>query len=57
MYVLVIGGYGNSKTLIRKKIDNFLIQEIETPNIASDQRPLKVFIEIAKGMTCYYDKQ
>lgn len=54
-YVLICGGtvFGsvdNTKTTVRKRIDNYQLELVDTPNILSELRPLKALIEISKRM-------
>lgn len=46
---LVLGGYGNTKTVIRKRIQKYPLKELQFSEVISELRPLKVLIEIAKS--------
>lgn len=45
---IAFGSVENTKTRIRKRIDNYQLDLIDTPNILSELRPLKLLIEISK---------
>lgn len=57
----VLGGWGNSRVLIRKRIQNYSLKDIAISPVISDLRPLKVVIEIANGkfefLFCSNDKE
>lgn len=46
---LVFGGYGNTRLMIRKRVQNYLIKEVTLASVVSELRPLKVLIEVSKG--------
>lgn len=46
---VVFGGYGNTRLMIRKRVQNYLIKEITLASVVSELRPLKVLIEVSKG--------
>lgn len=46
---IVFGGYGNTKMVIRKRIQNYPMKEIELSSVISELRPMKVLIEVGKG--------
>lgn len=46
---LVFGGYGNTKLMIRKRVQNYPIKEIVLSSVVSELRPLKVVLEVSKG--------
>lgn len=48
-FLLVFGGYGNTRLMIRKRVQNYLIKEITLASVVSELRPLKVLIEVSKG--------
>lgn len=45
-----LGSHENTKTRIRKRIDNYQVELVDTPNILSELRPLKALIEISKRL-------
>lgn len=48
-FSLVLGGWGNSRAVIRKRIKNYPIKELEKSPVIDTLRPLKAVIEISKG--------
>lgn len=51
----MFGGYGNTRTVIRKRIQNYPLKEIHSSEVISESRPLKISIEIAKGKFIFID--
>lgn len=47
LWLIVIGGWGNTRTLIRK--NNQVLAKVKEYNILSDTRPVKVILEITKA--------
>lgn len=45
----MFGGYGNTKLMIRKRVQNYPIKELVLSSVVSELRPLKVLIEVTKG--------
>lgn len=45
----VFGGYGNTKIVIRKRIQNYPLKEYQLSSVISELRPYKVLIEISKS--------
>lgn len=48
-YEFLFGGYGNTRIVIRKRIQNYPLKELILSEIISELRPLKVLIEVAKN--------
>lgn len=47
--VIVLGGNGNTRTVIRKRMQSYPLKELPFSEVISELRPLKVLIEIAKS--------
>jgi len=47
-YEFVFGGYGNTRLMIRKRVQNYLIKEVTLASVVSELRPLKALIEVSK---------
>jgi len=48
VYEILLGGWGNTRAVLRKKIRNYAFVDVEAKNILSPVRPLKVVIEVSK---------
>lgn len=45
----MFGGYGNTKAVIRKRIESYPLKERVFSTVLSEKRPLKALIEISKS--------
>lgn len=47
----VIGGWGNKRSAIRKKISAYVLNEVHFDGLLNIRKPTKFLIEITKGRT------
>lgn len=45
----VFGAYGNTRIMIRKRMQSYLLKELQFPSVISELRPHKILIEISKS--------
>lgn len=48
-FVLVLGGWGNTRAVVRKRIENYALKDLTLSSVISAVRPLKVIIEMSQG--------
>lgn len=47
---IVIGGWGNTRSVIRRQMQGKHLAEVETLNILANRTPLKVLVDIKTGL-------